>query len=181
MSSIRTRFYVLMRVASTAFTMVRCPGEEQGILSCDRTSGDLGPPGHWAHERMVPGPGGIVRPDPVAGPRRPTQAKTAARNTAEAGAYSSSGRAPVPPANAAHLILQMWNSLSWNRAGQAALLILALSAAITSILWGIGRAIQPFAAHSEAWTTISAIAAASGTSALTMSAGRRRNRPRRDQ
>jgi hypothetical protein len=74
----------------------------------------------------------------------------------------------------------MWSSLSWNRAGQAALLILALSAAITSILWGISRAIQPFAAHSDAWTTISAIAAASGTSALTMSAARR-NRPRRDQ
>lgn len=120
-----------------------------------------------------------MRTDPVTVPRGP-EARIAASETAKAGASESNGPVPVPPASAGHLILQLWSSLSWHRTGQAALLILVMSAAVTGILWGIGHALQSFAAHFEAWTAISAVAAVTGTRALTTSAPRRRDPPRRD-
>jgi hypothetical protein len=83
--------------------------------------------------------------------------------------------APDPaPTNNQDLILRMWNTLSWNRAGQVSLIVMVVGLTATSVFLGLGQLAHALIGASTAWSAISGIAAGSGTGVATYSFARRR-------
>ena len=66
-----------------------------------------------------------------------------------------------PPSDSNDLILKMWNSLTWNKAGQVSAMVIVAGLTVALAFWGLGQVDHPVAA--SAWSAIGGLVAGGGT------------------
>jgi hypothetical protein len=78
----------------------------------------------------------------------------------------------APPASNQDLILRMWNSLTWSRAGQASVLIIVSGIAVTLVFAALGLLAHALMGIPAIWSAIGS--ATAGAATITYAGGRRR-------
>jgi len=92
---------------------------------------------------------------------------------------ASASYSGMAPANNQDLILRMWNSLTWNKAGQVSLIIVVVGIAAALLFLWLGQLAHTLIGTPTTWSAFGGIAAGGSAGAVTYNVSRRRQR--RDQ